>query len=179
MAGTCNSSARPILESNHSIVSLRAKGASGAAIMRRTMVSPKPPAPLPPAVLVRHLEDAIVAFEVARAVKRPVTLLSPDEAALWLGPGWLVAVAAEAAKAVPGAKCRTLLDCADRPDLAQAALRQGTDAILFTGSPKIAAKLADIAAAYGAVFLRKRPPALELARARAPADALRHWLGAD
>jgi len=108
-----------------------------------------------------------------------VTLLSPDEAALWLGPGWLVAIAKEAAKAVPGAKCRTLLDCADRPDLAQAALRQGTDAILFTGSPRIAAKLADIAAAYGAVFLRKRPPALELARARSPADALRHWLGAD
>ena len=141
------------------------------------MTLPKRTSPLPPAVLVRHLEDAIAAFEVARAVKRSVTLLSPDEAALWLGPGWLAAVAKEAARAVPGAKCRTLLDCADRPDLAQAALRQGTDAILFTGSPKIAAKLADIAAAYRAVLLRKRPPALELAGTRSPADALRHWLG--
>src|SRR5690349_25178048 len=88
---------------------------------------------LPPAILVRHLEDAIAVFEVAQAMKRPVTLLSPEAGALWLGPGWLVAVAREAAKAVPGAKCRTLLDCADRPDLAQAALRDGTDAILFTG----------------------------------------------
>jgi hypothetical protein len=141
------------------------------------MTSPKRSSPLPPAVLVRHLEDAVAAFEVAHALKRPVTLLSPEEGALWLGPGWLVAVAAEAAKAVPGAKCRTLLDCADRPDLAQAALRQGTDAILFTGKPKVAAKLADIAAAYGALLLRKRPPALELAGTREPADALRQWLG--
>jgi hypothetical protein len=140
------------------------------------MVSPKPPAPLPPAVLVRHLEDAVAAFAVARALRRRVTLLSPAEGALWLGPGWLVAIATEAAKAVPGVKCRTLLDCADRPDLAQAALRQGTDAILFTGTPRVAAKLADIAAAYGAVLLRQRPPALELAGTRAPADALRQWL---
>jgi hypothetical protein len=135
------------------------------------------PVSLPPAVLVRHLEDAIASLQAARAMRRPVTLLSPDEAALWLGPGWLVAIAKEAAKAEPGAKCRTLLDCADRPDLAQAALRQGTDAIIFTGAPKVAAKLADIAAAYGAVFLRKRPAALELARTRSPADALRQWLG--
>jgi hypothetical protein len=141
------------------------------------MTPPKRPSPLPPAVLVRHLEDAIAALDVARALKRPVTLLSPDEAALWLGPGWLVAVAKEAAKAVPGAKCRKLLDCADRPDLAQAALRQGTDAILFTGKPRVAAKLADIVAAYRAILLRKRPPALELAGTREPADALRQWLG--
>jgi len=141
------------------------------------MASPKHPAPLPPAVLVRHLEDAVTVLQVAQARKRPVTLLSPAEGALWLGPGWLVAIATEAAKAVPGAKCRTLLDCADRPDLAQAALRQGTDAILFTGKPRVAAKLADIAAAYGAVLLRQRPPALELAGTRAPADALRQWLG--
>jgi hypothetical protein len=141
------------------------------------MTPPKRSSPLPPAVLVRHLEDAIAALDVARALKRPVTLLSPEAAALWLGPGWLVAVAKEAAKAVPGAECRKLLDCADRPDLAQAALRQGTDAILFTGKPRVAAKLADIAAAYGAVLLRQRPPALELAGTRAPADALRQWLG--
>ena len=143
------------------------------------MSKPRRPDPLPPAILVRHLEDAIAALEVAQAMKRPVTLLSPEAGALWLGPGWLVAVAREAAKAVPGAKCRTLLDCADRPDLAQAALRDGTDAILFTGPARIATKLADIAAAYGAVLLTERPPALELARARSPADALRHWLGAD
>ena len=143
------------------------------------MSKPRRPGPLPPAILVRHLEDAIAAFEVARTLKRPVTLLSPEAGALWLGPGWLVAVAREAARAVPGAKCRTLLDCADRPDLAQAALRDGTDAILFTGPARMATKLAEIAAAYGAVFLTQRPPALELARQRSPADALRHWLGAD
>ena len=90
------------------------------------MSKPRRPVPLPPAVLVRHLEDAIVAFGIARELKRPVTLLSPEAGALWLGPGWLVAMAREAAKAVPGAKCRTLLDCADRPDFAQAALRSVT-----------------------------------------------------
>ncbi|HWA44793.1 MAG TPA: hypothetical protein VHA10_16365 [Hypericibacter adhaerens] len=141
------------------------------------MTVSKPPSPLPPAVLVRHLDDATVTLEVARALKRPVTLLSPDAAALWLGPGWLVAVAKEAAKTAPGAKCRMLLDCADRADLAQAALRDGTDAILFTGSARIAAKLADIATSYRATLLRKRPPALELARVRSPSDALRQWLG--
>jgi hypothetical protein len=128
---------------------------------------------------VRHLEDAAACLQVARRLKRPVTLLSPADAALWLGPGWLVAVANEAAGIVPGALCRTLLDCADRADLAQAALRQGTDAILFTGSARVATKLMDIVTAYGAVFLRKRPPYLELARQRSPADALRQWLGGD
>jgi hypothetical protein len=141
------------------------------------MVLSRRAALLPPAVLVRHIEDAIAALQAARTMKRPVTLLSPDEAALWLGPGWLVVIAKEAAKAEPGAKCKTLLDCADRPDLAQAALRQGTDGIVFTGKPKVATKLTDIAASYGAVFLRRRPPALELARARSPEDALRQWLG--
>ena len=147
--------------------------------MRPAMIASRRPVSLPPTVLVRHLEDAIACLQAATALKRPVTLLSPSDAALWLGPGWLVAVARKAAKAAPGAKCRTLLDCADRPDLAQAALRDGTDAILFTGRPRIAAKLADIAAAYGAAFLTRRPPALELARQRSPGDALRHWLGAD
>jgi hypothetical protein len=147
--------------------------------MRRIMTARKRPAPLPPAVLVRHLEDAVACLQAARRLKRPATLLSPEDAALWLGPGWLVAVANEAARIVPGAACRTLLECADRADLAQAALRQGTDAILFTGGVRVAAKLADIATAYGAVFLRKRPPHLELARQRSPADALRQWLGGD
>lgn len=137
------------------------------------------PHPLPPAVTVGDLAEAVAALAAAKALKRPVALLSPPEAALWLGPGWLVAVAIEAVKAVPGAQSFTILDCADRPDLAQAALRQGTDAIVFTGSPRVAAKLADIARAYGATFLTKRPPALELAGQADAAGALRHWLGAD
>lgn len=135
--------------------------------------------PLPPAVTVADLPEAVAALEAARALGRPVALLSPPEAALWLGPGWLAAVAKEAAKAVPGVKPVTVLDCADRPDLAQAALRQGTDAIVFTGSKRVAAKLADIARAYGAHFLVKRPRALEIAGKTDAAAALRQWLGAD
>jgi acyl-CoA reductase-like NAD-dependent aldehyde dehydrogenase len=137
------------------------------------------PRSLPPAVTVSDLAEAVAALTAAQAVGRPVALLSPPEAALWLGPGWLVALAAEAAKAVPGARAFTILDCADRPDLAQAALRQGADAIVFTGSQRVAAKLADIARAYGAAFFTKRPQALELAGETDAAAALRHWLGAD
>jgi hypothetical protein len=72
-----------------------------------------------------------------------------------------------------------VLDCDDRADLAQAALRQGLTHVCFRGAQAVAVRLADIARQYGATLHRKRPRALDLLYTDDPLAACRGWLAAD
>jgi len=72
-----------------------------------------------------------------------------------------------------------VLDCDDRADLVQAALRQGLTHVCFRGSRAVAARLADIARQYGATLHRKRPRALDLLYCDDPPAACRAWFAAD
>ncbi len=72
-----------------------------------------------------------------------------------------------------------VLDCADRADLAQAALRQGVTQICYRGSPDLARRLADIAGQYGATLHRKMPLALDLLHVDDPSAACGAWLSGD
>ncbi len=66
--------------------------------------------------------------------------------------------------AVPPAKFSAVLDCGDDAGAAQAALRIGADALVFTGRADVGARLAGIAAARGIRLFTKRPAAdLDLA----------------
>ena len=60
---------------------------------------------------------------------------------------------------MPEASCTALLDCGDDGGAAQAAIRAGVEAIVFTGPPDVAARLADIAGQRGSRLLTVRPPA--------------------
>ena len=71
-----------------------------------------------------------------------------------------------------------VLDCDDRADLAQAALRQGLTHVCFRGADAVAIRLADIARQQGATLHRKLPRALDLLYVDDPPAACRAWLTA-
>jgi hypothetical protein len=132
----------------------------------------------PAIVTIHHLDHALLAARIARELGRELRFLSPPDAALYLGPGWMEAIE-DVVETRLGFRLRGILDCADRPDLVQAAFRQGTRAVVFRGRGRAARKLADIAAAYDASLLLRRPRALDLGADTDPAAALRRYLGAD
>lgn len=134
-----------------------------------------PPPPLPDPVrpvLVHGLDDARSALGAAAALGVPVTVVAGAAS----GALWFIRVV-EAARAACGAvEVHAVLDCADHAGDAQGALAAGVRHVLFTGPPAAAARLADIAAARGAVVLTSLPPALELRGMRDAAAACRTWL---
>src|SRR5271155_4551308 len=125
----------------------------------------------PPAVVVHGLDQARAALRPGL----PVTLLSARGAALYAGTGWWRAVVAAARAAAPAVEACDILDCADAPGQAMAALRLGQrDIILDAACPGFAA-VAAAAATVGAHVLAERPQALDLAE-RGADRRLAAWL---
>ncbi|HET6223875.1 MAG TPA: hypothetical protein VFE11_16990 [Dongiaceae bacterium] len=131
------------------------------------------------AIIVHELAHARAALTAAAERGVPVALWSAPGAAAYAGAGWFSAVLARAAAAVPAARFSGVLDCADRPDLVQAALRQGLAEVCYRGPDGLARRLADIAHQRQATLHRRRPPALDLGDARDPLVACRQWLARD
>jgi hypothetical protein len=127
-----------------------------------------------PMVVVHDLAQA----RLALAPGLPVALLSAEGAALYMGVGWWQALVAAARAAHPGTPCADILDCADSPGRAMAALRMRQPGLFLDANVPGFAAIAQIAAAQGAVLLRERPAALDLGGPNA-ARALAAWLGAD
>ena len=129
-----------------------------------------------PVIVVHSLAQAVAVLAAAAAAGRPVALLSAPDAGLYAGPGWWREVIAAARAAVPAAECAAILDCGDDAGAAQAAIRAGIEAIVFTGRADVAARLADIAGQQGARLITDRPvAALDLAAEFfASPEALRH-----
>ena len=102
-------------------------------------------------------------MSAAAAAGRPVVIASAPDAGIYAGPGWFGAVLRSAREAVPAAEFDALLDCGDDAGAAMAAIRAGIPAVVFTGRPDVARRLADIAAQAGATLIAERPrPALDL-----------------
>jgi hypothetical protein len=115
-------------------------------------------------IVVHSLAHAVAALRAAALAGQKVTLLSPAGAGIYMGAGWFAALVAAARATVPEASTSAVLDCADDPAAALVAIRQRTDAVVFTGRADVAARLADIARQYGVALLPVRPPAaLDLA----------------
>ena len=128
------------------------------------------------AILVHDLIDARTAAAAAAELAVPLTLASAPGAAAYLGPGWARALRAALAREFPAPKVRIVLDCADQPGHALAAMRMGAAAVRFTGRASVARKLKEIAAAQGAEVITGRLSGLDLADQRDPAAACRRWL---
>jgi len=131
------------------------------------------------AVIIHELAHARAALAAAAALGTGVALWSAPGAAAAAGAGWFDAVVRLAAAGQPDAAVTAVLDCHDRADLAQAALRQGVPHVCYSGPTAAARRLADIAEQYGATLHRRRPPALDLLYCDAPESACRKWLGGD
>ncbi len=131
-----------------------------------------------PAVTVHALAQA----EAALAAARPagVMLLSAPGAAVFAGPAWFLALAAEAARRRPGVGCIVALDCADAAGTALAAIRAGARTVILDGASPAFAAVAAAAAEAGACLLPERPASLDLGRIdlrrRADLARLAAWL---
>lgn len=112
-----------------------------------------------PAVVVHGLDDACLALRPGL----PVTLLSGRGAALYAGEAWWRALVQAAREAAPAADFRDILDCADAPGRAMAALRIGQKALILSATCPAFAAVAACAATLGASVMSDRPPALDLA----------------
>ncbi len=109
-----------------------------------------------PIVLVTDRQACLAAVSAGR----PVTLLSPENAAATLGPLWWRALA-EAARARATAPVADILDCGDAPGYAMAALRCGCRALVLAPGPAFA-RVAAAATTIGATVLASRPPAMTI-----------------
>jgi hypothetical protein len=131
------------------------------------------------AVVIHELAHARAACEAAAALGVAVELWSAPGAAASAGAGWFDAVIRLACPGQTDSGLVAVLDCADRADLAQAAVRQGLRHVCYRGPAAVARRLADIAAQSGATLHRRRPAALDLLYCDDPAAACRAWLGGD
>ncbi len=122
--------------------------------------------PLPRAVVVHGLADALAAL----APGVPVTLLSAPGAGSYAGAGWWRALVTMAHAAHPDTPCHDVLDCADAPGHAMAAIRAGQSILVLDPACPAFARVAALA-----TVLATRPPALDLAEHGA-ARRLRTWL---
>jgi hypothetical protein len=116
--------------------------------------------PSAPIIVVHSLAHAAAALEAAAAAGRNIVLLSAADAGVYAGAGWFRALTRAARDTVPGARFSEILDCGDDAGTAQAALRAGVAAIIFTGREDVAERLAAIAEQQGSRLLTIRPPPL-------------------
>lgn len=114
----------------------------------------------PPAVVAHDTAQATAALRLAGP--RGVLLLSAPGAAGSLGAGWFLAMARQAAEAVPGVPHQAGLDCGDAPGHALAALRAGARLLILDPACPAFAAVAAAAAETGARVWTARPPALDL-----------------
>ncbi len=94
-----------------------------------------------------------------------------------MGAGWFAALVETARAEFPDVAFTATLDCGSAPGYALGALREGVRLIRLDAPPRVARKIAQIAAKSGAAIDRSRAPALDLSRQPNPAAALAAWLG--
>jgi acyl-CoA reductase-like NAD-dependent aldehyde dehydrogenase len=114
-------------------------------------------------IVVHSLAQAIAALRAAAQTGRAVVLASAPGGGSYVGPGWFGAVIDAAREAAPDAQFSALLDCGDDIGAAEAAIRSKIEGVVFTGSPDVARRLADIARQHGVRLVTEHPPvALDL-----------------
>ena len=127
-------------------------------------------------IRIHSLAEARVACAAAVECGVPLFLVSAPAASSHAGALWFQGVVRRVTAEFPTVSLTAALDCGDRAGDAQAALAAGVRAVLYTGPPPVAERLADIAAQHGSVLLTDRPSALDLRDARRAEEACRGWL---
>ncbi|MBS27730.1 MAG: hypothetical protein CL566_02220 [Alphaproteobacteria bacterium] len=131
-----------------------------------------------PRFVVHSYDQAVAALQAASSHDRAIEILSATGAARAAGAGWWRELVEQASAAVPGVDAVWILDCADEPGLALAALREGVEAVSLDGDGPAWQRVADIARQSGADLRRAdHAGALDLARANNPQQECERHLG--
>ena len=115
--------------------------------------------PVPPAVVVHGAADV----ERACAPGLKLTLLSAPGAAVFAGPGWWLALIRQSRARHGGLIAHDILDCADAPGLALAALRLGQRTLILDRACPAFDTVLTTATSLGARLQANRPDALDMA----------------
>lgn len=99
-------------------------------------------------IRVHDLTEALAALDDADGAD--TVLESPPGAALTHGIGWFLAIEAECRRLRPNARASFMIDCADAPGLALAALRLGCRRIRVRLEGPALAAVRDVAVQHGA-----------------------------
>lgn len=128
------------------------------------------------AVFVYNMADADAAYAASAAFDVPLTVWMHEDTAAGYGAaviGWIFAIARAAH---PKAAVCAAVDCGDAPGLALALLRRGVDRVALIGSAAMLARVAAIAAGYGAALAPVPSDALDLLGVDNPKKACAAWL---
>ena len=115
-------------------------------------------------------------MRAAAELRVPVTLLSGPGAAGYAGPDWFAGVIAAAKTRHSKVSVTAILDCADAPGRALAALRRGAKRIRLAGNRTARARVQAIAAQLGAQLDDAPYAVLDLSAAQEPERAARDFL---
>ncbi|CAH2604670.1 conserved protein of unknown function [Rhodovastum atsumiense] len=113
---------------------------------------------LHPAVMVHGLDHGRMALQYSR----PATLVSAPGAASFGGCLWWHAMVEHLRREFPLVEFSAILDCADSPGQAMAALRVGERRLVLDPRCPAFATVSAVAAPLGATILERAPPALDL-----------------
>lgn len=101
---------------------------------------------LAPQFIIHEYAHARALLEAAVRRNTAITLVSAPGAVRTGGAGWWRALVSQVRNAVPEADVTSILDCADEPGMALAAIREGVEAIAISASYDTINRLSDIAA---------------------------------
>jgi hypothetical protein len=131
---------------------------------------------VPPAILIHGIGDLRAALEAASILGRALTVLSIPGAAGSAGPAWFHALIQAGRAEFPHVHLTGVLDCADQPGHALAALRAGCRDLLLHDSVPAWPRVQAIAEASAARLYRSRGPVFDPRFFREPIGACREWL---
>jgi hypothetical protein len=135
-----------------------------------------PPSTLPPAIIIHGIEDLRAALEAAASLDRALTVLSIPGAAGSAGAPWFHALIQAGSAEFPQVALTGVLDCADQPGFALAALRTGCRDLLLLDSGPAWPRVHTIAEASGARLYSSPGPTFNPRFFRDPIGACRGWL---
>ncbi len=131
----------------------------------------------PRIIIVHGIAHARAAAAAAATLDVAVRIRSAPGAAAYGGAGWFLEIIDIVRAEYPNARIEASLDCADAPGYAMAALRRGAAMIRFRGTKTAGGKVAQLAAAHGAVLDKSRAAPLDLSGVGDPESACLGWLG--
>ena len=130
----------------------------------------------PRAITIHDIDQARTALAAARAVGKPVILLSAPAAAGTVGVAFFAALARQARGEFPDVTAFAILDCDRAAGRALAALRGGFDGVVYRGGGESLERLHDIAEQANIRLLPARPESLDLLECSDAEEAARTWL---
>jgi hypothetical protein len=137
---------------------------------------PFPPSTVPPAIIIHGIEDLRAALKAAASLDRALTVLSIPGAASSGGAPWFHALIQAGSAEFPNVPLTGVLDCADQPGHALAALRTGCRDLLLLDSVPAWPRVHAIAEASGARLHTAPGPTFNPRFFRDPIGACREWL---